>query len=64
MAGLTVATGAARLGACHPGRGSASLPTLAGINKKVAAGYLSLKIFSSTVQKGLKLFFQLKRSGL
>jgi pyruvate/2-oxoglutarate dehydrogenase complex dihydrolipoamide dehydrogenase (E3) component len=35
-------------------------PTLAEINKKVAGSYLSPKIFSETVQKGLKFFFQLK----
>ncbi len=35
-------------------------PTLAEINKKVAGSYLSPKIFSEKVQKGLKFFFQLK----
>ena len=35
-------------------------PTLAEINKKVAGSYLSPKIFSETVQKGLKFVFQLK----
>lgn len=35
-------------------------PTLAEINKRVAGTMLSSKIFSDTVKKGLKLFFQLK----
>ncbi len=35
-------------------------PTLAEINKRVAGSYISPKIFSPTVKKGLKLFFQLK----
>ena len=43
-------------GAVHP------YPTLAEINKKVAGSYFSPKIFSATVKKGLKLFFQLKGS--
>lgn len=43
-------------GAVHP------YPTLAEINKRVAGSYISPKIFSSTVKKGLKLFFQLKGS--
>ncbi|MCB2183996.1 MAG: FAD-dependent oxidoreductase [Desulfobulbaceae bacterium] len=43
-------------GAIHP------YPTLAEINKRVAGSYFSPKIFSSTVKKGLKLFFQLKGS--
>jgi pyruvate/2-oxoglutarate dehydrogenase complex dihydrolipoamide dehydrogenase (E3) component len=55
---VAVLNGGVRLatlaGAVHP------YPTLAEINKKVAGSYLSPKIFSSTVQKGLKLFFQLK----
>jgi pyruvate/2-oxoglutarate dehydrogenase complex dihydrolipoamide dehydrogenase (E3) component len=41
-------------GAVHP------YPTLAEINKRVAGKYFSPKIFSETVKKGLKLFFQLK----
>jgi pyruvate/2-oxoglutarate dehydrogenase complex dihydrolipoamide dehydrogenase (E3) component len=41
-------------GAIHP------YPTLSEINKRVAGSYLSPKIFSSTVRKGLKLIFQLK----
>lgn len=41
-------------GAVHP------YPTLAEINKKVAGSFYSPKIFSSTVKKGLKFFFQLK----
>jgi pyruvate/2-oxoglutarate dehydrogenase complex dihydrolipoamide dehydrogenase (E3) component len=35
-------------------------PTIAEINKKVAANYFSRKIFSDRVKKGLKLFFNLK----
>ena len=35
-------------------------PTLSEINKRVAGTMLSSKIFSDTVKKGLKLFFQLK----
>lgn len=35
-------------------------PTLAEINKRVVGNYFSPKIFSDTVKKGLKLFFQLK----
>ncbi|BBO84445.1 mercuric reductase [Desulfosarcina ovata subsp. sediminis] len=35
-------------------------PTLAEINKRVAGNLFSPKIFSETVQKGLKLFFNLK----
>jgi pyruvate/2-oxoglutarate dehydrogenase complex dihydrolipoamide dehydrogenase (E3) component len=34
-------------------------PTLAEINKRVAGSYFSGKIFSETVKKGLKLFFNL-----
>ena len=41
-------------GAVHP------YPTLTEINKRVAGSYLSPKIFSNRVKKGLKLFFQLK----
>ncbi|MEW6291354.1 MAG: FAD-dependent oxidoreductase [Thermodesulfobacteriota bacterium] len=41
-------------GAVHP------YPTLAEINKRVAGNYFSPKIFSETIKKGLKLFFQLK----
>ncbi|GAB4341387.1 MAG: FAD-dependent oxidoreductase [Desulfobulbaceae bacterium] len=41
-------------GAVHP------YPTLAEINKRVAGSFLSTKIFSPTVKKGLKFFFQLK----
>ncbi|MFH2122197.1 MAG: FAD-dependent oxidoreductase [Pseudomonadota bacterium] len=37
-------------------------PTLTEINKRVAGSYLSPKIFSATVRKGLKLIFQLKGS--
>ncbi|MBA3008268.1 MAG: FAD-dependent oxidoreductase [Proteobacteria bacterium] len=43
-------------GAIHP------YPTLSEINKRVAGSYLSPKIFSPTVRKGLKLIFQLKGS--
>ena len=35
-------------------------PTLGEINKRVAGDYLSPKIFSERVKKGLKFFFQLK----
>ncbi len=35
-------------------------PTISEINKKVAGTFFSTKIFSKKVQKGLKLFFQLK----
>jgi pyruvate/2-oxoglutarate dehydrogenase complex dihydrolipoamide dehydrogenase (E3) component len=35
-------------------------PTLGEISKRVAGTYFSPKIFSTTVQKGLKLFFNLK----
>jgi pyruvate/2-oxoglutarate dehydrogenase complex dihydrolipoamide dehydrogenase (E3) component len=35
-------------------------PTLGEINKRVAGAYLSPKIFSDKVRKGLKLFFNLK----
>ena len=35
-------------------------PTLGEINKRVAGSYLSPKIFSDRVKKGLKLFFHLK----
>ena len=35
-------------------------PTLGEINKRVAGTYLSPKIFSERVKKGLKFFFQLK----
>ncbi len=41
-------------GTVHP------YPTLGEINKKVAGTFLSTKIFSDRVKKGLKLFFQLK----
>ncbi len=41
-------------GAVHP------YPTLGEINKRVAGSFLSGKIFSPTVKKGLKLFFNLK----
>jgi pyruvate/2-oxoglutarate dehydrogenase complex dihydrolipoamide dehydrogenase (E3) component len=41
-------------GVVHP------YPTLSEINKRVASTMLSSKIFSDTVKKGLKLFFQLK----
>ena len=41
-------------GAVHP------YPTLAEINKRVAGSFLSGKIFSETVKKGLKLFFNFK----
>jgi len=35
-------------------------PTLGEINKRVAGAYLSPKIFSDTIKKGLKFFFHLK----
>ena len=35
-------------------------PTLGEINKRVAGSYLSPKIFSHKVKKGLKFFFHLK----
>jgi len=35
-------------------------PTMGEINKRVAGAYLSPKIFSKTIQKGLKFFFNLK----
>jgi pyruvate/2-oxoglutarate dehydrogenase complex dihydrolipoamide dehydrogenase (E3) component len=35
-------------------------PTIAEINKKIAGSYLSPKIFSDKVKKGLKFFFHLK----
>ena len=35
-------------------------PTLGEINKRVAGVFLSPKIFSKTIQNGLKLFFHLK----
>ena len=35
-------------------------PTIAEINKRVAGNYLSPKLFSEKVRKGLRLFFQLK----
>jgi len=41
-------------GAVHP------YPTLGEINKRVAGSFLSEKIFSDTVKKGLKLFFNFK----
>ncbi len=41
-------------GAIHP------YPTLGEINKRVAGSFLSGKIFSDTVKKGLKLFFNFK----
>ncbi len=41
-------------GAVHP------YPTLGEINKRVAGNFLSTKIFSDTVKKGLKFFFNLK----
>ncbi len=41
-------------GAVHP------YPTLAEINKRVAADLLATRIFSDRVKKGLRLFFQLK----
>ncbi|MEA3548351.1 MAG: FAD-dependent oxidoreductase [Thermodesulfobacteriota bacterium] len=41
-------------GAVHP------YPTLSEVNKRVVGSFFSPKIFSSTVKKGLKLFFQLK----
>ena len=41
-------------GSIHP------YPTLGEINKRVAGAFLSEKIFSDTVKKGLKLFFNFK----
>lgn len=41
-------------GTVHP------YPTLAEINKRVAGSFLSTKIFSEKIKKGLKFFFQLK----
>jgi pyruvate/2-oxoglutarate dehydrogenase complex dihydrolipoamide dehydrogenase (E3) component len=41
-------------GAIHP------YPTLAEINKRVAGAFLAEKIFSDTVKKGLKIFFNFK----
>ena len=41
-------------GTVHP------YPTLGEINKRVAGSFLSTKIFSKKVKKGLKFFFQLK----
>ena len=41
-------------GTVHP------YPTLAEINKRVAGTFISTKIFSDRIKKGLKLFFQLK----
>jgi hypothetical protein len=35
-------------------------PTLGEINKRVAGNFISSKIFSDKVRKGLKFFFQLK----
>jgi pyruvate/2-oxoglutarate dehydrogenase complex dihydrolipoamide dehydrogenase (E3) component len=53
-----VANGGVKLstlaGAVHP------YPTLGEINKRVAGTYLSPKLFSERVKKGLKLIFQLK----
>ncbi len=43
-------------GAVHP------YPTLAEINKRVVGSFFSPKIFSPTIKKGLKLFFNLKGS--
>lgn len=43
-------------GAVHP------YPTLAEINKRVAGTFLSTKLFSDRVKKGLKFFFHLKGS--
>ena len=57
-AGLTVASGAAQLGA------KTLLvekeKELGEINKRVAGTYFSPKIFSNKVKKGLKFFFNLK----
>jgi pyruvate/2-oxoglutarate dehydrogenase complex dihydrolipoamide dehydrogenase (E3) component len=50
-AGMNLSTLA---GAVHP------YPTLGEINKRVAGNFLSTKIFSDTVKKGLKFFFNLK----
>jgi pyruvate/2-oxoglutarate dehydrogenase complex dihydrolipoamide dehydrogenase (E3) component len=41
-------------GSIHP------YPTIGEINKRVAGNFLSTKIFSETVKKGLKFFFNLK----
>lgn len=41
-------------GAIHP------YPTIGEINKRVAGTFMSPKIFSSTIQKGLRFFFNLK----
>jgi pyruvate/2-oxoglutarate dehydrogenase complex dihydrolipoamide dehydrogenase (E3) component len=41
-------------GAIHP------YPTIGEINKRVAGTFLSPKIFSPTIKKGLKFFFNLK----
>lgn len=38
-------------------------PTLSEINKRVAGAYLSPKIFSDNIKKGLKFFFHLKGRG-
>ena len=35
-------------------------PTLAEVNKRVGAAYISPKLFSDRVRKGLKFFFHLK----
>ena len=35
-------------------------PTIGKINKKVAANFLSKKIFSDKIKKGLKFFFNLR----
>jgi len=55
---VTVMTGGVRLStlasSVHP------YPTLGEINKKVAGAFLSKKIFSPTIRKGLRLFFDLK----
>jgi len=52
MAGnVTISTLAS---AIHP------YPTIGEINKRVAGSYLSTKIFSDTVKRGLKFFFNLK----
>ena len=36
-------------------------PTIGEMNKKVAANFLSKKIFSDKMKKGLKFFFNLRR---
>jgi pyruvate/2-oxoglutarate dehydrogenase complex dihydrolipoamide dehydrogenase (E3) component len=55
---IAVLNGGVRLStlasAVHP------YPTLAEINKRVAGTYLSTKIFSDKVRKGLKFFFHFK----